>query len=145
MKYILRKEFKFEAAHFLPLVDNEHQCKRMHGHSYRVVVEFMSEQLEDGMVVDFKAIDKVCKGTWVAIYDHRVLNEVCCENPTAENIAAEIATITAHECRMMWYRPTNDSGFAQPYLGRERKIYLRAVEVRETEKTMCRLEVDKLL
>ena len=36
MNVELRKEYRFEAAHFLPQVPPGHKCARMHGHSYRV-------------------------------------------------------------------------------------------------------------
>ena len=32
------KEFRLEAAHFLPNVPPGHKCRRMHGHSFRVEV-----------------------------------------------------------------------------------------------------------
>ena len=31
------KEFTFEAAHFLPNVPEDHKCRRLHGHSFRVI------------------------------------------------------------------------------------------------------------
>ena len=34
----LVKDFRFEAAHFLPNVPAGHKCLRMHGHSFRVAV-----------------------------------------------------------------------------------------------------------
>lgn len=85
MKYSIRKEYAFEAAHHLPLVPDGHQCKRVHGHSYRVEVEISSEGLRDGFVVDFAVLDSVMKPL-VAGLDHQDLNEFF-ENPTAEIIA----------------------------------------------------------
>ncbi|CAM5715830.1 hypothetical protein SVIOM74S_09446 [Streptomyces violarus] len=32
------REFTFEAAHRLPNVPEGHECARLHGHSYKVVV-----------------------------------------------------------------------------------------------------------
>ena len=34
----IAKEFRFEAAHFLPAVPESHQCHKIHGHSYRLVI-----------------------------------------------------------------------------------------------------------
>lgn len=52
---IISKEFKFEAAHRLPL--HAGACANIHGHSYRVVVEIGGELNTDGpasgMVMDF--------------------------------------------------------------------------------------------
>ena len=38
MNITLTKLFHFEAAHTLPNVPSDHQCARMHGHSYKVEV-----------------------------------------------------------------------------------------------------------
>ncbi|WDC84441.1 6-carboxytetrahydropterin synthase [Caloramator sp. mosi_1] len=45
------KEFNFEAAHML----SEHQgdCKNLHGHSYKMIVEVTGD-IKNGMVIDFK-------------------------------------------------------------------------------------------
>jgi len=47
----IAKEFNWEMGHRLP----EHfgKCKNIHGHSYRMLVEFEGEVLESGMVMDY--------------------------------------------------------------------------------------------
>ena len=82
---IVFKTFRFEAAHYLPLVPLDHPCARMHGHSYTVTVECEGSVREDGMVIDFAEISNVVRPL-VATLDHQMLNEVI-DNPTAENIA----------------------------------------------------------
>jgi 6-pyruvoyltetrahydropterin/6-carboxytetrahydropterin synthase len=83
--YTISKEFHFEASHLLHL-PYESKCTRMHGHSYRVVVELESDQLDgNGMVVDFTDLGEF--GDYIADYvDHRHLNGLVAQ-PTAENIA----------------------------------------------------------
>jgi 6-pyruvoyltetrahydropterin/6-carboxytetrahydropterin synthase len=53
------KEFKWEMGHRLP----EHfgNCKNIHGHSYRMIVEFEGELNKDEMIIDFYDIDKIIK------------------------------------------------------------------------------------
>jgi 6-pyruvoyltetrahydropterin/6-carboxytetrahydropterin synthase len=87
----LVKDFRFEAAHFLPHVPEGHKCRRMHGHSFRgelAVRGPVDERL--GWVIDFaqlkKAVDPI-----VDQLDHYLLNEIAgLENPTAEMLAVWI-------------------------------------------------------
>ncbi len=53
----IAKEFKWEMGHRLP----EHfgLCKNIHGHSYRMIVEFEGELDEKGMIVDFYDVEKI--------------------------------------------------------------------------------------
>lgn len=79
------RDFTFDAAHWLPLVPEDHKCRRMHGHTYRVRIHVMAPKRDDGMVMDFAEIG----AAWRPLHerlDHRCLNDVI-ENPTAENLA----------------------------------------------------------
>ena len=51
------KEFNWEMGHRLP----EHfgLCKNIHGHSYRMIVEFEGELDEQGMIIDFYDVEKI--------------------------------------------------------------------------------------
>ena len=87
----LVKEFRFEAAHFLPHVPEGHKCRRMHGHSFRgeVVVRGPIDPVT-GWLIDFadlkRAIDPI-----VVRLDHYLLNEIeGLENPTSELVAVWI-------------------------------------------------------
>jgi len=53
----IAKEFKWEMGHRLP----EHfgQCKNIHGHSYKMLVEFEGEIDENGMVIDYCDVEKI--------------------------------------------------------------------------------------
>ena len=50
------KEFHWEMGHRLP----EHfgLCKNIHGHSYKMIVEFEGNLNEQGMVIDFYDVEK---------------------------------------------------------------------------------------
>lgn len=85
---IIRRTFRFEAAHRLPNVPETHKCSRLHGHTYHVIVEVTGQVDERmGWILDFADIDESWKPMHAAL-DHRYLNDVPgLENPTAERIA----------------------------------------------------------
>ena len=84
----LVKDFRFEAAHWLPNVAVGHKCRRVHGHSFRGEVAVRGPlDPQFGWVIDFadlkRAVDPL-----VARLDHYTLNEIPgLENPTAELLA----------------------------------------------------------
>lgn len=83
----ITQAFRFEAAHRLPLVSDDHRCKRLHGHSYRIEVRLDGPVGPNGFVADFFDIEAAFAPV-LAQLDHHFLNEVAgLENPTAENIA----------------------------------------------------------
>lgn len=87
----LDKRFTFEAAHKLPHHDGK--CRRLHGHSWAVVVSVHSNELQwdgpkQGMVVDYSDIKKAMKPLLEEYLDHHYLNETLdMESATSELIA----------------------------------------------------------
>ncbi|HWL58941.1 MAG TPA: 6-carboxytetrahydropterin synthase QueD [Paracoccus sp. (in: a-proteobacteria)] len=85
--YRISKEFHFSASHRLAHLPADHQCARLHGHNYVVVVELASARLNsDGFVRDYHelgALKTYIDGT----FDHRHLNDVLDLPSTAENLA----------------------------------------------------------
>ncbi len=129
--FILRKQYSFEAGHFLPLVPEGHQCGRMHGHSYSVVIEVGSKHLKNGWVIDFADINTLIKPV-IAMLDHQLLNDFV-DNPTVENLCVYIADNFLASIKDYTYDE------------RDQEIYLLAVEVSETLKTKCRYECRNLI
>ncbi len=87
----LFKKFRFEAAHSLPQVPPDHQCARLHGHSFTVEVE-IEGPLDPvmGWVMDYAEITAFFQPVLDEL-DHRCLNEIQgLENPTSENLAVWI-------------------------------------------------------
>ncbi len=82
------KTFSIEAAHYLPHLPDEHKCRRLHGHSFRVEVHVSGEVGQSsGWVVDFAFIREAFRPLYEQL-DHRCLNDIPgLENPTSENIA----------------------------------------------------------
>jgi 6-pyruvoyltetrahydropterin/6-carboxytetrahydropterin synthase len=92
--YTIAKTFDFAAAHVLEHLPDTHPCSHMHGHNYVVVVECQSESLEPAtdFVVDYRRLGFVKE--WLdATFDHRCLNDVMPNWPTAENIAHDLYDI----------------------------------------------------
>lgn len=84
----LSREFRFEAAHWLPRLPPDHASASLHGHSYHVEVG-VSGPVDGhlGWVVDFADIKAAVRPV-IEMLDHRCLNEIDgLSNPTAENLA----------------------------------------------------------
>lgn len=77
------KVFKFDAAHHLP--GYEGPCKNIHGHSFRLEVEFTGKIQDDGMIIDFNEVKEFVNKLIIEDLDHNDLNELL-PNPTAENL-----------------------------------------------------------
>jgi 6-pyruvoyltetrahydropterin/6-carboxytetrahydropterin synthase len=84
----LVKDFRFEAAHYLPNVPEGHKCRRMHGHSFRGEVAIRGRvDAHAGWVMDFADLKQLVDPL-IKRLDHYLLNEIeGLENPTAEMVA----------------------------------------------------------
>ena len=95
MRVELTKEFRFEAAHRLPMVPPEHKCHRLHGHSFRIEITVAGEvDARTGWFVDYAGITAVVEPVLRAELDHRTLNDV----PGLENATSEVL------CGWLWQR-----------------------------------------
>ncbi|MES2341682.1 MAG: 6-carboxytetrahydropterin synthase QueD [Pseudomonadota bacterium] len=89
--YTLTKSATFEAAHRLPAHDGK--CARLHGHSWRILVEVGADALhaegpKAGMAADFGDVGRPLKALVEESLDHWHLNESTgLDNPTSEAIA----------------------------------------------------------
>lgn len=85
--YSISKEFTFSASHQLFRLPPDHPCSRLHGHNYVVRIELIEKTLTPvGFVVDYRDLDSF-KQAVVDTLDHRHLNDIIPDNPTAENLA----------------------------------------------------------
>ncbi len=85
---LIGRTYRFEAAHYLPLVPEGHRCRKLHGHNYRIEITVRGHLDARGFVCDFAEIDALIEPLLRRV-DHQLLNEVeGLENPTAEIIAA---------------------------------------------------------
>ena len=88
MQVRLVHEYRFEAAHRLPLVPEGHKCARLHGHSFKVELAVAGPVNEKtGWLIDFGQLDALWRPLYETL-DHRYLNEIGgLENPTSEVLA----------------------------------------------------------
>lgn len=83
----LTREYRFEAAHRLPRVPEGHKCARVHGHSYKIVLNVRGPvDPQSGWLVDFGVLDDVFAARIHSRLDHRYLNDI----PGLENSTCEI-------------------------------------------------------
>lgn len=82
------KQFTIEAAHRLPNLPENHKCRRLHGHSFRVEIH-VSGPLTDkeGWIMDFADVTRAFNPIYEQL-DHHYLNDIPgLENPTSEILA----------------------------------------------------------
>lgn len=96
--YRISKEFQFSASHQLNHLPADHQCARLHGHNYVVVIELAAAELNgDSFVRDYHELASL-KAYIDDRFDHRHLNDVLDTPPTAENLARHFFDW----CRSRW-------------------------------------------
>ena len=82
------RRFRFEAAHQLPNVPAGHQCGRMHGHGFEVILHANQALADQDMGVDFDRLAVL----WAPLHEalhYRCLNDIPgLEIPTSEMLAA---------------------------------------------------------
>lgn len=84
------RRFRFEAAHQLPNVPKGHQCGRMHGHGFEVILHANQDLNDADMGVDFDRL----KSLWVPFHEQlhlACMNDIAgLENPTSEMLSSWI-------------------------------------------------------
>ncbi len=81
---ILKREFTFDAAHYLP--DYHGKCEKLHGHTYRGAIYIEGAPDEEGMVMDFVELKELIQEKILSKLDHACLNDII-RQPSAEYIA----------------------------------------------------------
>lgn len=78
------RRFRFEAAHKLPNVPAGHQCGRMHGHGFEVILHSEQNISDQQLGIDYDRLDEL----WQPLYgrlNNACLNEIeGLDNPTSE-------------------------------------------------------------
>jgi 6-pyruvoyltetrahydropterin/6-carboxytetrahydropterin synthase len=89
MRARITKDFRFEGAHTLPSLPEDHKCRQMHGHSFKVEITIEGEVDESiGWIYDHKVISEAMDPL-IDQLDHAYLNDIeGLESPTIERLAA---------------------------------------------------------
>jgi len=100
-KYIVAKEFYFDAAHQLPGEEIYGKCSKLHGHTYKLIVKVQGEvNAKDKMVINFDIIKNIVRKEVIDKFDHKFLNDYFLF-PTAEIIADYIYDIISYKIKML--------------------------------------------
>ena len=93
------RTYRFHAARFLPNLQDEHICKKIHGHTFNLTVYINGDIKEPhGFVIDFFDIDTVINKKILPLIDHKLLNDIeGLENPTSEYLIKWIWNILINE------------------------------------------------
>ena len=81
------KECRFDAAHIL--TNHSGQCKNLHGHTYRVIVEVQAVSESQDMVIDFKDLKHLIEKHILSRFDHSFIYDKTSESQ--REIAAVIS------------------------------------------------------
>lgn len=118
--YEISVQLNFSAAHRLR--DYPGDCRRLHGHNWRVVVFVQAEELDElGMVADFRFVRKAAKEILQEL-DHTLLND----HPDFKDVDPSSETLASWIFKRL--QRTLDAG----------NHWLHAVEVWETDSTAAR-------
>lgn len=99
------KEFSFEAAHMLS--EHEGDCKNLHGHSYKMIVEVTGD-VQNGMVIDFKDLKNIVKQFIIDKIDHSFIYY----KNSNDEFEHKIAEVLKQGCKRIFevdYRPTAEN------------------------------------
>lgn len=135
---LLKKEFTFDAAHML--TNHLGDCKNLHGHTYKLLIELESYDLEKegssaGMIMDFKDIKKVI-GKFLSRIDHSFIFN--CNNKEQDTIA-RILESQEKKVFMMWTETTVENmciRFLEELKDKIPNLY--SVEIYETPTSSCK-------
>ena len=97
--YRITKEFSFSASHQLSRLPETHQCARLHGHNYIVMVELAAADLDENNFVrdygELSALKRYIDDT----LDHRHLNDVFGH----DSVTAEFLAKSLYDwCKARW-------------------------------------------
>lgn len=121
------KECRFDAAHVL--THHAGQCRNLHGHTYRVIVEVAESADSEDMVIDFKNLKQVMRAVILERFDHAFLFD------EASASECEIAAvITRHGMRSVGlpFRSTAENLARHFFRELEARVKVVSVKVYET-------------
>jgi 6-pyruvoyltetrahydropterin/6-carboxytetrahydropterin synthase len=133
----ITKDFTFDAAHQLHGLPDDHKCRRLHGHTYRVRLYVEGPLDKVGMIADYDEIAKA----WAPIadhLDHRYLNDIAgLDKPTTENLARWIHARLRETRLNVRDADGSDTAPGRPHMGFSAFARVTLVRVYESSTTYC--------
>lgn len=83
------RTYTIHSARFIPTLDLNHPCSKMHGHTFKIIIE-LDGPIDDaiGFVMDFYDLDTIVDNKIIKKIDHKILNEIeGLENPSSEYLS----------------------------------------------------------
>lgn len=121
------KECVFDAAHVL--TKHSGQCKNLHGHTYRLVVEVEQVDATSDMIIDFKDLKSVMQEVILDRFDHAFIFDTHSESES------EIASvITKHQMKSVGlpFRSTAENMAGYFFEKLAAHVNVRSVKLYET-------------
>ena len=83
------RTYTIHSARFIPTLDSNHPCKKMHGHTFKIIIELDAPiNKKTGFVMDFYDLDLIVNNKIIKTIDHKVLNDIKgLENPSSEYLS----------------------------------------------------------
>ncbi len=133
------KECRFDAAHVL--TNHAGQCKNLHGHTYRVIVEVSQRVSEsEDMVIDFKDLKRLIEELILSRFDHAfIFNEAS----DSEREIAEVINRHGMKSVGLPFRSTAENLARYFFLQLSDRVAVSAVKVYETPDSCAEYRKDQ--
>jgi 6-pyruvoyltetrahydropterin/6-carboxytetrahydropterin synthase len=131
------KQCMFDAAHVL--TNHAGQCRNLHGHTYRVIVEVAEEVDGQDMVIGFKDLKQVLREVILERFDHAFIFDKASESE--REIAA---VITKHGMKSVGlpFRSTAENLARHFFHGLAERVKVVSVKVYETPESCAEYRKD---
>ncbi|MDD2600244.1 MAG: 6-carboxytetrahydropterin synthase QueD [Kiritimatiellae bacterium] len=132
------KECVFDAAHVL--TNHIGQCKNLHGHTYRLIVEVAKSSESTDMVIDFTDLKRVMQGVILDRFDHAFIYD---ERSASESEIA--AVITKHNMKSVGlpFRSTAENLARYFYQQLAAHVNVRSIKLYETPASCATYSQDR--
>jgi 6-pyruvoyltetrahydropterin/6-carboxytetrahydropterin synthase len=127
----------FDAAHVL--TNHAGQCRNLHGHTYRVIVEVAEEVDGQDMVIDFKDLKQVLREVILERFDHAFIFD-----KASESECEIAAVITKHGMKSVGlpFRSTAENLARHFFHGLAERVKVVSVKVYETPESCAEYRKD---
>ena len=131
------KECVFDAAHVL--TNHSGQCKNLHGHTYRVVVEVEAVEESSDMVIDFKDLKKVMQEVILDRFDHAFIFD---EHSESESDIASVISKHSMKSVGLPFRSTAENMARYFFEQLSNYVNVRSVKLFETPESCATFSKD---